>query len=185
MPKRKGDILLVEDDQILRQLIASLLEGQGYQVVIATNGEEGLHKAEEKLFDYIITDISMPVMDGLTLLKNLRQKDIDTSVIVISAHSDVDNIMEVARLGAEDFIPKPFQSEDEILLRLDNVAKRKKLEADNRRLQQEVEDKFTFSNIVAKSASMQAIFKMITKITPKLTAISKARTMFHFLFRIL
>jgi len=171
LAKRKGDILLVEDDQVLRQLMAGLLEGKGYQVEVAVNGEEGLKTAEEKLYDYIITDISMPVMDGVTLLKNLRQKDITSSVIVVSAHSEVDNIMEVARLGADDFIPKPFQSEDEILLRLDNVARRKRLEAENRRLRQEVEEKFTFSNIVAKSASMQAIFKMIAKIADYKTSV--------------
>jgi len=171
LAKRNGDILLVEDDQVLRQLVANLLESHGYRVTLAENGEEGLQRAEERVFDYILTDISMPVMDGLTLIKNLRQKDITSSIIVISAHSDVDNIMEVARLGAEDFIPKPFQSEDEILLRLDNVARRKKLEADNKRLQKEVEDKFTFTNIVAKSASMQAIFKMIAKIADYKTSV--------------
>ncbi|MEJ2689939.1 MAG: sigma-54 dependent transcriptional regulator [Deltaproteobacteria bacterium] len=167
----KGSILLVEDDQVLRQLLAGLLEENGYQIVTAVNGEEGLKCAEESLFDYIITDINMPVMDGVTLLKNLRKKDIKSSVLVISAHSEVENIMEAARLGAVDFIPKPFQSEDEILLRLNNVAKRKKLEADNERLQKEVEEKFTFANIVAKSPNMQTIFKMITKIADYKTSV--------------
>ena len=103
-------VLIVDDDQVLRELLAKLLAGNGYVADLAGDGQEALRKVEEKLYDYIITDINMPVMDGLTFLKNLRQKDIQTSVIVISAHSDMENVVQAVKLGASDFIWEDFKT---------------------------------------------------------------------------
>ncbi len=164
-------VLIVDDDQVLQELLSKLLADNGYVTDLADNGQEALEKAEKKAYDHIITDINMPVMDGLALLENLRQKDIRASVIVISAHSDMENVVKAVKLGASDFIAKPFQSEEEILLTLKKVEEKDSLLKENFRLRQEVEDKYTFSKIVAKSGSMLSIFKTIEKIADYKTSV--------------
>lgn len=168
----KNRVLVVDDDPMLRELIAKILSDNGYQVDQAANGKEALKQVEGKrLYEHIITDINMPVMDGLALLKKLGEKDIDANVIVISAHTEMANVVQAFKLGASDFISKPLQSEDEILLTIKKVEEKARLQKENIRLRQEVENKYTFANIVAKSRSMLEIFKIISKIADYKTSV--------------
>lgn len=162
--KQHKTVLLVDDDKGLRGILADLLTANGYSTDTADNGLAALQKIEARLYDHVVTDLNMPVMDGLTLLKHLREKQIPVNVTVISAFADMDNVVKAFRLGARDFIAKPFQSEDQILLTLQKVEERDQLERENLRLRKEVEKKYNFANMVAKSAKMVAIFDIITKI---------------------
>ncbi len=171
MATGKGSVLVVDDERMMRELLANLLESHGYTVTTAANGREGLAMAENRAFDFILTDIKMPEMDGLTLLDELQQRAIDAAVLVVSAHDEIDNRVQVFSRGALGFISKPFQREDEVLVWLESAARSRRLERQNRRLQREVEDRYSFSNIVARSAGMQAIFKMITKIADYKTSV--------------
>ncbi|MDA8163849.1 MAG: sigma-54 dependent transcriptional regulator [Desulfobacteraceae bacterium] len=164
-------VLLVDDDPLLREVITSLLAARGYRVDTAGNGVEALDKIKGQVYDHIITDLSMPVMDGLTLLKELKQKGIEASVIVISAHTDMEHVVQAMQLGARDYVAKPFQSEDEILLALQKVEERARLERENIRLRREVEHRYTFSNIVAKSSKVTSIFETIAKIADYKTTV--------------
>lgn len=167
----KENILLVEDDPLVREVLATTLAGGGYRISEARNGREGLEKALAGWFDFIITDLEMPEMDGLTLLAKLRERDVRSKIIVISAHAEMDNVVKAVSLGASDFIAKPFQSENEILLTVRKVAEQKRLEEENQRLRREVADRFTFANIVAKSSAMQAVFQMIAKVADYKTSV--------------
>ncbi|MEJ2033354.1 MAG: sigma-54 dependent transcriptional regulator [Deltaproteobacteria bacterium] len=166
-----SQVLLVDDDPLLREVITALLAGRGYRVDTAGNGQEALEKVKGQTYDHILTDINMPVMDGLTFLKELKQKGIETSVVVISAHTDMDHVVQAMQLGARDYIAKPFQSDDEILLTLKKVEERDRLERENVRLRREVEQKYTFSNIVAKSSKVTSIFDTVTKIADYKTTV--------------
>ncbi|MCK5230882.1 MAG: response regulator, partial [Desulfobulbaceae bacterium] len=148
MTTEKNRVLLVDDDQVLRELLADLLSGNGYEVEEAANGLEALERVESRHYDHVITDLNMPEMDGLSFLKEVGKKGINLNITVLSAHSDMNTVVEAMKLGASDFIAKPFQSEDEILLTLQKVEERDRLERENVRLRKEVEDKYTFSNIV-------------------------------------
>ena len=167
----KNKVLLVDDDQMLRELLAGLLSDNGYAVEEAANGLEALDQVESRHYDHVITDINMPKMDGLSFLKEIREKGIKLNITVLSAHSDMSTVVEAMKLGASDFIAKPFQSEDEILLTLKKVEERDRLERENVRLRKEVEEKYTFSNIVAKSRKMTEIFKLISKIADYKTTV--------------
>ncbi|MDH3393903.1 MAG: sigma-54 dependent transcriptional regulator, partial [Desulfobulbaceae bacterium] len=164
MSAEAGRVLVVDDDPMLRDLLNDLLTGNGYQVVLAVNGKEALASLESQPFDHVITDINMPEMDGLALLEAMQTSGLQVPVTVISAYSDMDNVVRAFRLGASDFIAKPFQAEEEVLLTLKKVAEKHQLERDNSRLREELRDRYVFSNIVAKSRGMTDIFATIGKI---------------------
>ena len=171
MSKIDKRVLVVDDDPMMRDMLVTLLADHGYAVDTASNGQEGLDKAEASIYDHIISDISMPVMDGLTLLQKLHEKDIKANVIMLSAQSDMESVVRAIKLGASDFIAKPLESEDAILLTLQRVAEKGRLVQENIRLQQEVTKDYNFSNIVAKSKKMTSIFNTITKIADYKTTV--------------
>lgn len=164
-------MLLVDDDVAIRELLTAILSRHDYQVDQAENGKKGLDLAESRIYDHIITDISMPEMDGLSFLQELHNREINVATTVISAHSDMDNIKQAFQLGASDFIEKPFQSDDVVLLTLQKAAEKAKLTRDNRLLRKEVDHSYTFANIVARSRKMQAIFETISKIADYKTTV--------------
>ncbi len=171
MGRDKGTVLVVDDEQRMRELLAGLLEPHGYRVETAADGQEALAKAGKRSFDFIITDLKMPGMDGFALLDELQARGIDASVLVVSAHDEIDNRVQVFDRGAVGFIAKPFQREDEVLLWLESAARLRRLARQNRRLQQEVEDRFSFHRIIGKSEAMQAVFRLVAKIADYKTSV--------------
>ncbi|HPB02301.1 MAG: response regulator transcription factor [Bacteroidales bacterium] len=123
MEKKKGRILLVEDDRTLSTLVRDILEINKYEVVLCSNGEEGLATFKSQKFDLMLVDIMMPKMDGITMIKEIRRYDQRVPIIVISAKDMKDDKVEGFRAGADDYVVKPF-STDELLLRIDAILKR-------------------------------------------------------------
>lgn len=159
-----GRVLVVDDEPMLRDLLNDLLTGNGYLVTLAENGREALAFLKSQPFDHLVTDINMPEMDGLALLEAVQAMGLSVPVTVISAYSDMENVVRAFRLGASDFIAKPFQAEEEVLLTLKKVAEKHQLERDNSRLREELQDRYLFGNIVAKSRGMTDIFATICKV---------------------
>ena len=123
MDKKKGRILLVEDDRTLSTLIRDILEINKYEVVLCANGEEGLATFKAQKFDIMLVDIMMPKMDGITMIKEIRRYDQRVPIIIITAQDMKDDKVEGFRAGADDYVVKPF-STDELLLRIDAILKR-------------------------------------------------------------
>lgn len=164
-------VLLVDDDEVIRDVLGMILTKHGYQVETAADGKEALAKVAGGFFDHIITDLSMPIMDGLELLQALQDMEVDAIRTVISGNTEFASVSQAFKLGASDFIAKPFQSDQEILLTLRQAEEKGQLQKDNVRLQKELEDNYVFSNIVARSRAMTAIFKTITKIADYKTTV--------------
>jgi two-component system response regulator AtoC len=164
-------VLLVDDEEVVREVLSAILIHNGYQVETAVNGQEALAKVAGGFFDHIITDLSMPVMDGLALLQALQEMDIDAIRTVISGKTELSSVSQAFKLGASDFIAKPFQSDQEILLTLRQAEEKGRLKKENVRLQKELEDKYVFANIVARSRAMLNIFQTITKIADYKTTV--------------
>ncbi len=171
MNQEKKKVLLVDDDQLIIEVLRSLLEKNNYDVEAAENGKIALQKVHGKFYDHIITDISMPVMDGLKLIENLNELGVDSIVTVISGNSDLGSVTKAFKLGAGDFIAKPINCAEEILLTLSQAEEKVRLRKDNIRLQQELEDKYVFANIVAKSKVMASVFATIDKISDYKTTV--------------
>jgi two-component system response regulator AtoC len=157
-------ILVVDDEENLRHMLQVLLSRQGYLVDLATNGEEALKMALSTEYDFILSDIKMPVMDGAEFLKKAFSEGIKSTIIMMSAYGTMDTAIECMKQGAYDYISKPFKN-DEILLVLQKAAERERLKAENRRLKEELKREFSFSNIVSKNPRMMEIFELIRKVS--------------------
>jgi len=156
-------ILIIDDEENFRHLLSVILIKEGYEVETASNGEEGLQKALTSPFDQILCDIRMARMDGLEFLKEIKKTEVETTIIVMSAYGTVDIAIEAMKLGAYDYISKPFKP-DEIILTLRKAEEREQLRRENQLLRREVAKKYSFENIVSKNEKMQKIFDVIKKV---------------------
>ena len=165
-----GNILVIDDEPNLRHMLTAVLEKAGYTVSSAADGVEALSLTETKPFDVILCDLRMPRMDGLAFLKHAATKGLDAAIIMMSAYGTIDTAVEAMKLGAADYISKPFKP-DEILLKLAQIEERNRLRQENIRLRDAVQQTFSFQNIVAKSQSMRKIFDTIQKIADYKTTV--------------
>src|SRR6185503_6918911 len=156
-------VLVVDDEENLRLVVRSFLKRDGYEVEVASSGEEALALVEAFGPDVILTDVRMPKMGGLDLLATLKAKGIEATVIVMSAYGNLDLALEAMKAGAYDYIQKPFKAE-EVILTLRKAEERESLRRENRALRQEIRKENLFEDILAKSPQMAAIFKTIGKI---------------------
>jgi len=108
----KGSVLVVDDEKNIRLMIGKVLEGLGLRIDFAPNGDEALSILSEREFDLILLDLRMPGMDGMEVLRRIREASKTTKVVIITAHGNVDNAVEAMKLGAVDFIQKPFTVEE-------------------------------------------------------------------------
>lgn len=159
----KANILVVDDEQTIRDALKMVLEEEGYQTQTAADGKEALDLVNEVDFDIVITDLKMPEIDGMTLTRQCQQICPQTSVIIITAHGSLESAIEALRIGAYDYILKPFDFDD-VLYKIKRLIKQKELVLENQALRQEVEQKYSFSNIVGQSSQMKKIFELIKKV---------------------
>ena len=160
IPKR---ILIIDDEENFRHMLSVILVKEGYEVETASNGEEGMQKALTAPFDQILCDIRMPKMDGMEFLKEIQKTAVDATIIVMSAYGTIDIAIEAMKLGAYDYISKPFKP-DEIILTLRKAEEREQLRRENQLLRKEVAKEYSFENIVSKNEKMQKIFDVIKKV---------------------
>jgi len=118
-------VLVVEDDDVLCEILKAVLTAAGFAVDITSDGEEGLYLAEQFTPDAIVLDVILPTLDGLSLLKKLRQKGINIPVLLLTTQSSVEHKVEGLNLGADDYLPKPFDHE-ELVARLRSILRRNK-----------------------------------------------------------
>ena len=162
MDKKK--VLVVDDEESMRHMLSLILKREGYDILTAGGGKEALGLAETHLFDFVLLDVVMPEMDGLEVLKTMKGRKVEATVIMMSAYGNLDTAVEAMKSGAYDYISKPFKP-DEILLALRKAEERENLRKENVRLRQEVHRDFSFGNIIGKSAQMLKLFETIKKIS--------------------
>ena len=159
-------ILVVDDEVSIREMIKKGLSQMGeFNVETAQNGVEAIEKIEKEIFDLVLTDLKMPEMDGLELLKNIKGTRPEVMVILMTAYGSIETAVEAMKMGANDYITKPINFED-LLLHISKVQKESLLLKENRLLRMEVRKKFEFNNIIGKSKKMQEIFSLIEKVAP-------------------
>jgi two-component system, NtrC family, response regulator PilR len=163
MKKLKGRILIVEDEKSMREVLKMLLEGEGYEVTTASDGLEGLSYVEKDIFDLVITDLKMPKADGFNVLKKTKDVSPNSIVIMITAFGTRDTAIEAMKLGAYDYISKPFNI-DEVRLIVRKALEKKKLREELELLREKVEKKYSLGNIIGQSPQMQELFRLVPKI---------------------
>jgi DNA-binding NtrC family response regulator len=156
-------ILLVDDDVSLRRVLEYNLQEEGYDVVAAADGAEGLRLFDERSPRLVITDLKMPVMDGFQLLAEVKERSPSTLVIVITAFGAVETAVEAMKAGAYDYITKPF-NRDELKLVVRKALQLSGLSEENRRLKEELSDRSDFRSIIGISASMRRVFDVVRRV---------------------
>lgn len=157
-------ILVVDDEEIIRESIAMILEKEGYKVDKAENGGIALDKISAVSYDLVITDIEMPVMRGVELLEKIGQRSPQTFVIIITAYGSVETAIGALRKGAYDYILKPIEFDD-LLFRVKKLFEHRNVVLENALLKQEVNRKYDFHNIIGKSDAMKRVFGTIEKVS--------------------
>jgi two-component system response regulator AtoC len=163
-------ILIVDDDGSMRHMLSLILKREGYEVHAVGKGNDALNLVASESFDFILSDVVMPGMDGLELLQALKEKKVEATVIMMSAYGNLDTAVEAMKRGAYDYISKPFRP-DEVLLALRKAEERENLRKENLRLRQEVRREYAFGNIVGKSQKMMQLFDTIKKISEYKTSV--------------
>lgn len=153
-------ILVVDDEEIIRDSLFYILEKEGYLVDKAENGKTAYEKILDNHFDLVITDIEMPLMKGTELLEKIKTINFQTSVIIITAFGSLDTAISALRNGASDYILKPVEF-DELLIKVQRLFEVKDLLSENKILREEIHRKYDFENIVGKSASIKKVYEMI------------------------
>ena len=163
-------ILVVDDEQIMRDVITKLFESEGYCVAAVKSGEDGLETIREKSFDVVLLDLMMPGIGGLATLEEMLGIDPELVVVMITAYASIENAVTATKLGAFDFVTKPFKNE-EMLLVVKNGLEKRALELENKQLRQNFRQRFTFENIVGKGEAIQKVFDLITQVGPRRSTI--------------
>src|SRR5262250_3775859 len=159
----KARVLIVDDEKSMRDLLSITLEKEGYDVETAAGGELAIEMLHREMVDAVITDLRMPKVDGLQVLRAAKESSPDIAVIVITAVGSTETAVEAMKLGAYDYITKPFKL-DEINLIIRRALERKRLRDENLYLRKQLETQHRFDNIVGKSARMAEVFETIRKI---------------------
>ncbi|MCJ7579072.1 MAG: sigma-54 dependent transcriptional regulator [Candidatus Aminicenantes bacterium] len=162
---QKGIIHVIDDEPIIHEVLGELLTSEGYAVEFSSNGEEALKKQPDFEFDLILLDLLMPGMNGITVLKKIKKIDPSAVIIIITAYASVESAIEAMKIGAFDYIQKPFKH-DELLLTIERAINLKKLQEENVRLKDELNRKFSFENIIGKSKVMLDVFELIKATAP-------------------
>ena len=163
---RTGTILVIDDEEIMREILEALLSREGYQVRLASNAAEGLELARTMPFDAAIVDMMMPGMDGISALEELKKIDDDLPVMMITAFASVENAISAMKRGAFDYITKPFKN-DEVLVVLRNALAQRRLVAENRALRQNLQaHQNRFGEIIGRSSRMRQVFDLIIQAAP-------------------
>lgn len=161
-PKR---LLIIDDEENMRHMLAAMFNKSAYQVDTAADGVEALEKIELAPYDFVLCDIRMPKMDGIAFLQKAAPRLSTTTVIMMSAYGTIDMAVEAMKLGAYDFISKPFKA-DEIRLIFKKAEEREKLKLENRQLReriQRLQKSFSFYNMVGKSPAIKAVYDLAEK----------------------
>jgi DNA-binding NtrC family response regulator len=159
-------ILVVDDEASVRELLRRGLSQMGkFSVEVASNGLQAIEKIEKDIFDLVLTDLKMPEMDGIELLKALKGTRPEMIVIIMTAHGSIDTAVEAMKSGADDYITKPVDF-NELLIHISKAQKESLILKENRWLRLEVRKKFEFDKIIGKSKRMQEVFSLIEKVAP-------------------
>lgn len=155
-----SSILLVDDEPLMRLSVMDALKATGYEVQAASTGTDGKALLLSQRFDILITDLQLPGVDGLGLLQLCKEHAPRTEVILITAHGSVETAVSAMKLGAYDYVTKPFQME-ELLLTVERLAKVQALKRENQHLRQELEGKFNFQGILGRNERMRAVLEKV------------------------
>ncbi|MBX3035085.1 MAG: sigma-54-dependent Fis family transcriptional regulator [Bdellovibrionaceae bacterium] len=160
----KSRILVVDDEASIREFMEIFLKKEGYEVTVAEDGAKGKDLLAKKNFDMVISDLQMPNMTGMELLKHSRESYPETVFVMMTAFGTLENAVEAMKVGAYDYLTKPCKI-DEVRLVIQNALRTRNLEVENRALKKELVKEYSFQNVVGNSPAMHAVFDLIKRVS--------------------
>jgi len=164
-PANKARILVIDDEAEIRESLATLLELEGYSVELGINATDGLRKAEASSYDLILLDLMMPDRSGMEVLKDLRDRDVETPIFMITAYGSVEVAVNALKGGANDYFSKPWDNE-KLLIEIDRMIASSRLARENIQLKRALKQQYAFPNIIGKSDRMLRILDLVTQVAP-------------------
>lgn len=156
----------MDDDPAMGEMCKELLKSKGYASDVVTSGKEALEKVSlDGVYTIVLTDLVMPDMDGIEVLKKIKQQNLNIDVVVMTSYGTVTNAVEAMKLGASDYITKPFKR-DELIIIIEKILQLQRLEGEVDRLRSELGEKYTFGNIIGESPKIKKIFEIISNVSP-------------------
>ena len=166
-PNRRGggraSILIVEDDAAMREMLREALEDDGYAVETAANGRAGVERVQKGGVDLVVSDVKMPEIDGLDMLREIKAVSPSPYVITITAFGSIDTAIRAVKLGAFDYITKPFEV-DQLILSVEKALAERELRSEVARLRDEVSRSYRFENMIGRSPGMQEVFDLVRRV---------------------
>ncbi|HYW65418.1 MAG TPA: sigma-54 dependent transcriptional regulator [Candidatus Dormibacteraeota bacterium] len=166
----KGSILVVDDESEIREGLELLLKSEGYQVSSAESGQVGLSRLEERPFDLLLLDVSLPDRNGIDMLKEIHRQDPHLPIVLITAYGSIEMARAAFKSGAMDYITKPW-SNDELLVQVAQAVEARRLRDENIHLKRALKQRFNFPNIIGKSEKMLALFDLVAQVGPSRSTI--------------
>ncbi len=160
-----GSVLIIDDEAAIRESLQTLLEIEGYEVETATDGAEGLARLAERPFDLVLLDFALPERNGVEILQEIRERDAELAVIMITAYGTVENAVNAMQAGATNFIQKPWDNE-KLLADIRGAVGRRRAEEEVVHLKRALKERYSFENIVGKSEPMLRIFDLVAQVAP-------------------
>ncbi len=159
----KGKILVVDDEADIRESLELLLSSEGYQVDLAENGTEGLERLGSDAYDLVLLDLMMPDVSGLEVIQEVRKRDHETPIFMITAYGSVEGAVDAMKAGANDYVTKPWNN-DKLLIEIERTIDRGRLARENVELKRALKQRYSFPNIVGKSERMQYILDLVSQV---------------------
>src|ERR1051325_4849996 len=163
MSKRKGVVLIIDDEEEIRESIEMLLTSEGMTVDTASTGEEGLKKVEENLYDIVLLDLMLPGKSGMEVQKDIKRIDPTLPVVIITAIGALETAVTAIKEGSYDYITKPWNNE-KLLVVAGNAIKQRQLMSENLQLRRALKERFGYSNIIGKSEKILKVLDLVTQV---------------------
>src|SRR5579863_1194602 len=166
----KGKILVIDDEADIRESLEALLSLEGYQVDLAANGAEGARKLGMRGYDLVLLDLMMPDRSGMDVLREVRDRDRETPIFMITAYGSVEAAVNALKLGANDYFPKPWDN-DKLLIEIDRMISERRLLYENTHLKRALKQRYSFPNIIGKSDRMLKVLDLVAQVAPSRSTI--------------
>ena len=166
MSSQTAHVLIVDDEKNLCRILSKILVDADYEVSVAHNAPDALKMLSQETIDAVISDIRMPEMDGVEMLERIKKRDSEIAVILMTAYPSIDGVVRAMKAGAYDYIQKPFENNEEILITLERAIERRSLLQRNRYLSEQLEARYGLENLIGQSPAMQRVIDLIRKVAP-------------------
>ncbi len=170
MSKRKGSVLIIDDEEEIRESIELLLTSEGLTTDTAATGEEGMRKIEDNQYDLVLLDLMLPGKSGMEIQRDIKRVDPTLPIVILTAMGAIETAVTAIKEGSFDYVTKPWNNE-KLLVIVANAVKQRMLTSENLQLRRALKERFGYNNIVGKSEKIQSVLDLVTQIAPSRSTI--------------